>query len=130
MIDEEEVYRRVKRYLELSVADRPARKALLCHMAGLHPGRMQDIVDGHRMRPERLRRLARVMELLEDDRIPEVDMRPLIKKRYRHLHIRRDAAPPCEPMMVLDLTGGAPRMVAAFVNPNTFPELKITKVKR
>ena len=130
MMDEEEVYRRVRRFLELPVAERPARSATLCKLAGLSPDGLIDIKRGHRMRPERLRRLVRVLELLEDDRLPEFDRNQRWKKRYRTLKIKRDPEPPCKPIMVLDLTGAKPRMVPAFVNPNTFPELEITKVRK
>lgn len=130
MIEEEEVYRRVRRFLELPVDQRPARSATLCKLAGLSPEGLLYIRAGHRMRPERLRRLVRVLELLEDDRLPELDRHQRWAKRYRTLKIKRDPAPPCQAIMVLDLTGGKPRMVPAFVNPNTFPELEITRVRK
>ena len=129
MIDEQEVYRRIRRFLELPVDQRPAKSYTLTKLAGINKSSLGDIREGHPMRPERLRRLSRVLELLEDDRLPDVDKLPK-NLRYRRVKIKRDPAPPCQAMMVLDLTGGRPRMVPAFVNPNTFPELEITKVKR
>lgn len=129
MIDEEEIYRRVRRFLELPVAERPAKTYTLTRMAGLDKRALMYIEQGCRMRPDRLRRLSRVLELLEDGRIPDVDALPM-HNRYRHLKLKREPEPPCKALMVLDLTSGKPRMVHAFVNPNTLPELAITKVRK
>lgn len=130
MLDEQEVYRRVRRFMQLPVDQRPAKAYSLMKWAGLSKSSFDDIKQGHPMRPERLRRLSRVLELLEDDRLPDVDTLPRGVKRYQKIKIKREPAPPCQAMMVLDLTGARPRMVPAFVNPNTLPELAITKVKR
>ncbi len=130
MIDEDEIYRRVKRFLELPREVRPVKSYTITRMAGLDERALKLMMAGHRMRPDRLRRLSRVLELLEDGRIPDVDKLPHGAKRYRHLKLKRDPEPPCQPLMVLDLTSGKPRMVAAFVNPNTLPELAITRVRK
>lgn len=130
MIEEEEVYRRVRRLLELPPEQRPARVYTLNRLAGLDHRGLLRIKQGHQMRPERLRRLARVLELLEDDRLSHIEAIPSTPSKYKHIKIKRDAAPPCQAMMVLDLTGARPRMVPAFVNPNTLPELAITRVRK
>jgi len=58
MIDEQEVYRRIRRFLELPVDQRPAKIYTLTKLAGISKSSLGDIVQGHVMRPERLRRLA------------------------------------------------------------------------
>src|ERR1700686_5473809 len=107
MLEREEIVRRIRRFLELAPGLRKdALRALL----------------SHEMRPERLRRLSRVLELLEQDIVPDVDTLPRGRNRYRRV-VLRAPAPPCKPLMVLDLSGATPRMVTTFVNPNTMPEL-------
>jgi hypothetical protein len=130
MIDEEEIYRRVRRFLELPKDQRPAKSYTLTKMAGIAKTSFDDIRQGHRMRPERLRRLSRVLELLEDGRIPDFETNAGGHISYKRIKIKREAAPPCQGMTVLDLTSGKPRMVTAFVNPNTLPELAITRVRK
>lgn len=128
MLEREEIVRRIRRFLELAPEQRPAKSYTLSRLAGLRKDALRALLS-HEMRPERLRRLSRVLELLEQDMLPDVDTLPRGRNRYRRV-VLRAPAPPCKPLMVLDLSGATPRMVTTFVNPNTMPELAFTKVKK
>jgi hypothetical protein len=130
MLPKDEIKRRVCRLLQAKVEDRPAGVGMLHKLSGIAHHGLYEVAQGHDMRPERQRRLSRVLEFLENDQLPDPKTLPGGPTKYKKIALKPKANPPCKPVMVLDLTSGVPRMRTEFVNPNTMPEIVYTKVRK
>jgi len=130
MIPQDELKRRAARFLAQTPAERPFPNNTLARLAGLNPDFLRDLARIDTMRPETHRRLSRVFELLENDRLPDPETMGKNSNRFKKIRLKRVDAPKCEPIMVLDLSSGTPKMRTEFINPLALPEIQFTKVRK
>lgn len=131
MLSKEEILRRAKRLMELPPDERPVKHYTIMKVAGTGDARpLGTILKNQSMGPEMQRRLSRAFELVENDQIPDLGPTVPFQNKYKRLKLKREKNPPCEPVMILDVSRGTPRLVTEFHNPRALPETLFNKVKR
>ena len=130
MLTKEEIVRRATRYMQTPAADRPIPHYTIARVAGTESnGPLNDVVRHASVGDVVQRRLSKALELLEGDQLPDPSTIQGYAK-YRRYKVRSKPQPPCKPCMVLDVTRGVPKLRTEFVNPNAFPEVMFTKVRK
>lgn len=131
MLTKDEIIRRAKRLMQLPADQRPIKPYTFGVIAGTGDNTpLLTVIRHESMGPDMQRRMSKAFEHLENDQIPDVDTLPKGANRYKKLKLNREKQPPCQPVMLLDVSRGTPRLVTAFHNPLALPETLFNKVKR
>jgi hypothetical protein len=130
MLTKDEIVRRATRYMQTPAAERPIPHYTIARVAGMESTNpLKDVVRHGGVGDVIQRRLSKAFELLEGDQLPDPSELHGVNK-YRRYKVRNKPQPPCQPCMVLDVTSGRPTLRTEFVNPNAFPEVMYTKVRK